>query len=94
MDTQATEDIEELSYEQAREQLVTVVSQLEAGSATLEESMRLWERGEALANRCQQWLDGARQRLAAVQQDSAAASTEAEAGSAGGQETGTKEAEE
>lgn len=52
-----------LSYEQARDELVSVVARLEAGGATLEESLVLWERGEALAARCQQWLDGARERL-------------------------------
>ena len=51
------------TYEQAREELVEVVRRLETGSATLEESLALWERGEALAAMCQQWLDGARARL-------------------------------
>lgn len=55
-----------LTYEEARDELVAVVARLEAGGASLEESLRLWERGEALAARCQQWLDGARERLAAV----------------------------
>ncbi|MCM3662403.1 exodeoxyribonuclease VII small subunit [Georgenia satyanarayanai] len=63
-----TPDVESLSYEQAREELQDVVRRLETGAATLEESMRLWERGEALAARCQQWLDGARERLAKAQQ--------------------------
>lgn len=53
----------ELSYEQAREELVEVVRKLEAGGSTLEESLTLWERGEELAAICQQWLDGARKRL-------------------------------
>lgn len=53
-------------YEQARDELVDVVRRLEAGGASLEESLALWERGEALATRCQQWLDGARQRLDAA----------------------------
>ena len=51
------------SYEEAREELVEVVRTLEAGGTTLEESLALWERGEALAMVCQQWLDGARKRL-------------------------------
>ena len=51
------------SYEEAREELVEVVRTLEAGGTTLEESLALWERGEALAQVCQQWLDGARKRL-------------------------------
>ena len=54
------------TYEAAREELVEVVRRLETGGATLEESLALWERGEALAARCQQWLDGARARLDAA----------------------------
>ena len=52
-------------YEAARDELVEVVRRLEAGGATLEESLALWERGELLAAVCQRWLDGARARLAA-----------------------------
>lgn len=63
------------SYEQAREELVEVVRRLETGGVTLEESLTLWERGEALAAICQQWLDGARARLdAALAGDGDAAS--------------------
>jgi exodeoxyribonuclease VII small subunit len=54
-----------LGYEAARAELVEVVQRLEAGGATLEESLALWERGEELAALCQQHLDGARARLAA-----------------------------
>lgn len=54
------------SYEQAREELAEIVRRLEAGGATLEESLALWERGEALATICQEWLDGARARLEAA----------------------------
>ena len=57
-----------LSYEAAREELADVVRRLEAGGATLEESLALWERGEALAQTCQDWLDGAQARLDAVLQ--------------------------
>lgn len=65
-----TEDQETPSYEQAREELVEVVRTLEAGGTTLEESLALWERGERLATICQDWLDGARQRLdAAIEAD-------------------------
>jgi exodeoxyribonuclease VII small subunit len=59
-------DIKALSYEEAREQLIAVVGKLEAGGASLEESLALWERGEALAARCEEWLEGARKRLAAA----------------------------
>jgi exodeoxyribonuclease VII small subunit len=54
------------SYEQAREELAEVVRQLEAGGATLEESLTLWERGEKLATICQEWLDGAKAKLDAA----------------------------
>jgi exodeoxyribonuclease VII small subunit len=54
------------SYEQAREELVEVVRQLESGGLDLEASLALWERGEQLARICQEWLDGAKQRLDAA----------------------------
>jgi exodeoxyribonuclease VII small subunit len=57
---------EKLSYEQAREELVSVVQRLESGGAPLEESIALWERGERLAAICQEWLDGARARISAT----------------------------
>ena len=63
----------EPSYEEAREELVDVVRRLESGGTSLEDSLALWERGERLALVCQQWLDGARQRL-----DAAAAPDEAD----------------
>ena len=56
----------ELGYEEARAELIEVVRALEAGGTTLEESLALWERGEQLATICQEWLDGARQRLDAA----------------------------
>jgi exodeoxyribonuclease VII small subunit len=59
-------DIVTLSYEQARDELVSVVTELEQGGATLEQSIALWERGEALARRCEEWLIGAKARLDAA----------------------------
>jgi exodeoxyribonuclease VII small subunit len=56
----------ELSYEEARAELVEVVRRLESGGSNLEESLALWERGEKLAQVCQSWLDGARRRLEAA----------------------------
>jgi exodeoxyribonuclease VII small subunit len=56
-------DPAKLSYEEARNELVAVVADLEAGTATLEETIVLWERGEALAARCEEWLVGAKERL-------------------------------
>ena len=57
---------EKLSYEQARTELATVVERLEQGGTSLEESLALWERGEKLADVCQRWLDGARERIEAA----------------------------
>ncbi|ROP64728.1 exodeoxyribonuclease VII small subunit [Curtobacterium sp. PhB130] len=68
---QSESDVRSLSYEAARDELVRVVAELEQGSATLERSLSLWERGEALAARCEEWLVGARARL-----DAARAATE------------------
>ena len=62
-------DIAKLSYEQARDELNQVVSALELGTATLEESMSLWERGEALAAHCNQLLSGAKTKLDAALAD-------------------------
>ena len=52
-----------VSYEAARDELAEVVESLEDGSATLEQSLKLWERGEELAKICQEWLDGAKKKL-------------------------------
>lgn len=58
--------VDTLSFEAARDELVTVVAELEQGSPTLEHSLALWERGEALAARCEEWLLGAKRRLDAA----------------------------
>ncbi|GAA2848601.1 exodeoxyribonuclease VII small subunit [Paenarthrobacter ilicis] len=68
--THSEDSLDSLSYEEAREQLMGVVSRLEAGGASLEESLALWERGEALAKRCEEWLEGARKRLASAREAS------------------------
>ena len=47
-------------------ELATVVERLETGGSSLEESLALWERGEKLAEICQRWLDGARERMDTV----------------------------
>ena len=58
-----SKEIAKLSYEQARDELQSVVSQLEQQNVSLEASMALWERGEALAKHCEQFLAGARKKL-------------------------------
>lgn len=66
----------EISYEFARDELAEVVAKLEGGATTLEESLKLWERGEALAKICQEWLDGARSKLEAARPGSAGLPTD------------------
>jgi exodeoxyribonuclease VII small subunit len=56
-------DIKDLTYEQARDELISIVARLEGGQIGLEESMSLWQRGEALATHCSTWLDGAEAQL-------------------------------
>lgn len=65
--------IADLSYEQARDELVAIVARIESGNVPLEESMRLWERGEGLAAHCQSQLDSAQERLDAVTEQAPAA---------------------
>lgn len=67
---------QELTYEQARDELVAVVRQLESGGVSLADSMELWQRGEKLAQLCQEFLDGAKAKVAQSRQ--AAESDDAE----------------
>jgi exodeoxyribonuclease VII small subunit len=60
------DDVAGLGYEAARDELVEVVRNLEAGGRSLEESLALWERGEALAKVCERHLAGARERVEAA----------------------------
>lgn len=60
------EDVQQMPYEAARDELVAIVRALEGGSAPLEETLGMWERGEALAARCQQILDAAETKLTAA----------------------------
>ena len=53
----------ELGYEAARDELIDVVEVLERGGLDLDSSLRLWERGEELAKRCEEHLAGARKRV-------------------------------
>ncbi|MFD9703991.1 exodeoxyribonuclease VII small subunit [Lentzea sp. NPDC059081] len=73
MSSETTQEKTPLGYEAARDELVEVVRKLEAGGLSLEDSLALWERGEALAKTCEQHLAGARERidaaLAVVEED-------------------------
>lgn len=59
-------DVAGLGYEEARDELARIVAGLEGGQVPLEESMRLWRRGEALAAHCTAWLDGAQRQVEAA----------------------------
>ncbi|PRY60294.1 exodeoxyribonuclease VII small subunit [Knoellia remsis] len=64
-DANPNADVAGLSYEAARDELVDIVARLEGGQVGLEESMGLWQRGEALAAHCASWLDEAEAKLTA-----------------------------
>ena len=64
-----SKEIAKLSYEEARDELQSVVAQLEQQNVSLDASMALWERGEALAKHCEEFLQGARKKLDAAQKD-------------------------
>ena len=71
-----TDSDEDLSYEQARDELISIVHSLEDGGADLSRTMQLWERGEHLATICRAHLDGARRRFAEIQVTEAAGAEE------------------
>ncbi|WAL66696.1 exodeoxyribonuclease VII small subunit [Amycolatopsis cynarae] len=83
--SEATENGTELGYEQARDQLVEVVRELEAGGLSLEQSLALWEKGEHLAKICEHHLEGARERIEAALKsvEDAAEAGETDGGGAG-----------
>jgi exodeoxyribonuclease VII small subunit len=96
-DQNSATDTSTMGYEQARDELIDVVRRLEAGGATLEESLALWERGEELARVCRRWLEGARARLdaaLAAEQAREAADDEAAELAAGEIEQAAVDAEE
>lgn len=88
--SQATEEISELSYEDARDELVGIVARIEGGSASLEESMTLWERGEALAAHCKAKLDQAQQQLDRTAPGAGDEGTGSQTGQAGDERTGSQ----
>lgn len=69
MSDSATTDPADLTYEEARDELITIVQKLETGGTTLEQSLALWQRGEVLAEACQRWLDGARATIDGAEPD-------------------------
>jgi exodeoxyribonuclease VII small subunit len=62
-DGESITPISHLAYEACRDELIEVVRALEQGGLDLDESLKLWERGEQLAKRCEEHLAGARKRI-------------------------------
>jgi exodeoxyribonuclease VII small subunit len=62
-ETQTITPISQLGYEACRDELIEVVRLLEQGGLDLDASLKLWERGEQLAKRCEEHLAGARKRV-------------------------------
>ena len=58
--------VEELSYEEALSELESIVMALEDGQSQLEEAIRLFERGQALAARCGVLLEAAELKIKQV----------------------------
>ncbi len=75
----AGQDILQMSFEQALAALETIVQQLERGDVPLDQSISIYERGEALRAACQQRLDAAQARIEKIVTgaDGRAASTQA-----------------
>lgn len=71
------EAIAQMPYEEARDQLIQAVQALEAGGLNLDQSMRQWEFGEALARRAQSLLGEVRAKLDAAQAEQATAANTA-----------------
>lgn len=59
-------DIEELSFEEALSELEILVRRLEEGKITLDESIRGYERGTALKQRCEKLLQEAQSRVETI----------------------------
>jgi exodeoxyribonuclease VII small subunit len=71
-------DVDTLPFEKALAELETIVKRLEQGDVALEESIRIYERGEALKGRCETLLREAEARVEKITRD------------AGGRATGTE----
>ena len=71
------EAIAQMPYEEARDKLIQAVQALEAGGLNLDQSMRQWEIGEALAKRAQSLLGEVRAKLDAAQAEQATAANTA-----------------
>jgi exodeoxyribonuclease VII small subunit len=69
LNTQNDTDIGQLSFERAIEELESIVKRLEDGKVPLEESVAIYERGEALKRRCEELLHQAEARVQKITLD-------------------------
>ena len=65
-DPKSNDDIKDLAFEQALQQLEQIVARLESGNVALEDSILIYERGEALKKRCDLLLGKAEARIEKV----------------------------
>ena len=70
-----TPDVQKLTFEQAIDQLETIVKRLEEGKVPLEESVAIYERGEALKRRCEELLRQAEARVDKITTDASGQAT-------------------
>lgn len=62
-------ELAELSFEKAVAELENIVSRLERGDVALDESIRIYERGEALKKHCETLLNAAENRIEKIRVD-------------------------
>ncbi len=67
-DTADAADVETLPFEKAMAELESIVDKLERGEVSLEESIAIYERGEALKKRCDSLLQSAEMKIEAIRQ--------------------------
>jgi exodeoxyribonuclease VII small subunit len=65
-------DVTKLSFERAIEELESIVKRLEEGNVPLEQSVAIYERGEALKRRCEELLRQAEARVEKITLDASA----------------------
>lgn len=65
--------MDSLNYEETRDELERVVSALQTGGLSLEESVHAWEKGEYLAKRAEKMLEGVKEKIEKAQKDQQAA---------------------
>ena len=71
MDAEANQDVKAMTFEQALEALERIVDDLERGDVPLDQSIRIYERGEALKKHCEALLGAAENRIEKIRLDRA-----------------------